>query len=663
MQLSVNNDDLLFRVREAGGITQDIYYADCIDVDTWYHARVVGDGSKYYLFLNGILVDSENISENIVDYTGDFYIGRFSSYYFSGWIDEFRVNDTAVGTTTFYPPSSQYPNISSGTDPVETTSPYQEEDLPKIKFFQSFDTMYLFHPDYAWRKLTRTDHDTWTLSIVDHTNGPWLDAVTGPNISTNGTTGNITMTAASAYFVSTMEDSLLRLQDSGDDSWGYVKITAVTTSTSATATVVETLGATQVYDVHQEAAWSDYRGWPSSGCFVEESLVCFANDNQPQTIWASQKGDYENFEIGTEDDDAYIYTIPASNRILWPGTLSDLAIGTGDGIYRMSGGIEDYISPTNVRVRPQLKIGAADITPVQLSNVVLYWQKGARKLRELTYDPNSISENFVAPDLTLLAEHITVGGIRYSDWQQEPYNILWTVRADGYMPTMTYMRAENVIGWALQVTDGVVESVAVIPDPTDTFNEVWISVLREEGDGTQRRFVEYFTEDVYVDSAVVYSGSNPGGSTQTLSGLDHLEGKEVAIVGDGVVYSTETVSSGEITIAPPAAEIVVGLPFTMSVVTIKPSINSNGQTTMSIPKKWAEVWARVKDTSDLTINDEIIDFRTLGDVDVGEEIPLYSGDIHISQMGWDTGEITLASSDPLPCTILTVFGNLEIGDD
>lgn len=755
MAMYVDDDMLKFEVREAGGTVQTLTSAaDSVAIDTWYHARAVGDGTNYYLFLDGVLVDSEAIDQNVVNYTGALHIGKFplSALYFSGWMDEVRINNsavvdglwsesessptftadlTAVGSSAtltasgayfsagqigsllrlqdandnswghveitavasgteatatvlselgvsgafdyyqtgatvggnFNPPASPYPNSSSGTAAVEVTSPYKEQDLAKIKHFQSFDTMYLFHPDYAWRKLTRTAHDTWTLSTVDYTSGPWLEELSDRTFTANATTGTgKIITASTAFFLSGHVGSLLRMKCAG--SWGYVKITAVSDTTHATASIIETLGDTNPSTAYQEGAWSGVRGYPSSGCFLEESLVAMATDHQPQTVFASVKGDYENFLAGTDDDDAYIYTIPASNRILWPAPMNDLAIGTGDGIYKMTGGMDDYISPTNVRVRNQLKIGVADIAPILLGDVTLFWQKGAKKLLELLVNPNSINDNYVAPDLTRLAEHVTTGGVSYHAWSREPYSTIWSVRADGVMPVLTYLRAENVVGWSRQVTDGVVESVCSIPDPTDTFDEVWISVLREDGDGALRRTVEFFNEGIPpLDAALVYDGGNPGGSSQTLSGLDAHEGKEVSIVGDGVVYTPQTVSSGEITISPPAAYIVVGLPFTMTVTTVEPAINANGATTMGVPKKWAEVYAKVKDTSDLTINDEIIDFRTLGDVDPGEEIPLYSGDVKISQSGWDRGEITFESSDPLPCTILSVFGNLEIGDD
>ncbi len=72
--------------------------------------------------------------------------------------------------------------------PVEISTPYEEADLPLLKFAQSADVLYIVHPDFALRKLTRTSHTAWTLSVVTLTDGPFLDEndTTGWTISASG---------------------------------------------------------------------------------------------------------------------------------------------------------------------------------------------------------------------------------------------------------------------------------------------------------------------------------------------------------------------------------------------------------------------------------------------------------------------------------------------
>ena len=864
-----------FQVVNAGSYQILTTSTGAFTADSWNHIRVVGDGTNYYLFVGGALLDWEVITQSTLAYTGLLYIAGnpVEGSYLNGWMAEFRVSKVARSTSAFAPPTQEFPlpeEIGVDIVPYEIVTPYLESDLPLLKYFQSYDTMYIFHPDHGWRKLGRTAHTVWTLTEVDFTNGPWLNEKDDIVFTPSAITGSIDLVASDAFFLAGHVGALLRLYIS--EAWGYVKITTVTNTTNAVATVVNQLTSTADSTKYQEGAWSAVRGFPSSGSFNEASLMVAATDHQPQAIWASKKGDFENFEAGALDDQGFSYPIPASNRILWLGALRELVLGTGDGMYKMTGGVDDYISPTNVRVRPGMAIGAKNLGPIAVKNSLLYWQKGSRKLRELTYDPNSYDENYVAPDLSLLADHITLGGIIYSAWQQEPNSILWTVRTDGVLLSMTYMRAEDIVGWGRHITDGVVESVATIPDPTDTFNEVWVSVkrtvidtpdadtvlclnmdgedgsvafhdssanehtvnvyggavidtvvskfggasgkfpfgglgyltipdhadfnfstddiftmeffiypqllgseviavqtngssyywqiytssgalkfsianagaeqivttanaalttgqwnhVRIVGDGTNyylfvggellvtdaivqgmmncssvisigaylisgptlyftgwldgfkiskvarstasftvpatntvdRRYIEYMDPDMMVDSGLIYSG----GEVSSVSGLDHLEGETVDIVADGVVYTRQVVLNGAVSISPAASKIQVGLPYTSKIVTMKPVASTQAGTSAGLPKKWSEMQVLVYETSGLKINNEVIAFRAFSDVGLGEAIPLYSGEIKVSQLGWNDGRVTIEHDDPLPCTILGLYGDLESGN-
>ena len=105
---------------------------------------------------------------------------------------------------------------------------------------------------------------------------------------------------------------------------------------------------------------------------------------------------------------------------------------------------------------------------MQVANVTLFVQRAKRKLRELVFDLNT--DSYQAPDMTILAEHITEGGIKEMSLQQEPDNVVWCVLENGKFVGMTYRREENVIAWHEHVlggsfgsdTFGHVESVATI---------------------------------------------------------------------------------------------------------------------------------------------------------------------------------------------------------
>jgi len=71
--------------------------------------------------------------------------------------------------------SSAYTAYTSGgvaNKIYEIASPYVTADIPTVKFAQSADVMYLVHPGYAIRKLTRSGHTSWTLSTPSLSGSP-----------------------------------------------------------------------------------------------------------------------------------------------------------------------------------------------------------------------------------------------------------------------------------------------------------------------------------------------------------------------------------------------------------------------------------------------------------------------------------------------------------
>jgi hypothetical protein len=70
----------------------------------------------------------------------------------------------------------------------------------RLTFSQSADVMYIAHPDYPVRKLSRTGHTSWTIADVDFTDGPYLDEnTTAVTLGLSGTSGaGLTLTASAA---------------------------------------------------------------------------------------------------------------------------------------------------------------------------------------------------------------------------------------------------------------------------------------------------------------------------------------------------------------------------------------------------------------------------------------------------------------------------------
>ena len=352
--------------------------------------------------------------------------------------------------------SSAFTTYSSGgvsNKVFEITTPYTTAQLFDIKFAQSADVMYITHPAHEVEKLSRTGHTSWTLADVDFTKGPMQDANTttttlNPGATAIGTGVSLAASATTGInsgsgFLSTDVGRFVFIHG------GYAKITGVTDTTNATITIISTLSASTATADWRLGAFSDTTGHPSCVTFFEQRLVFAGTTNQPQTIFFSRSGDYENMDAnlgGTvADDDAIIYTIASNqvNAIRFMTATRTLILGTAGGEFTVSGGGTDSaVTPTNILIKKQSNHGAANVDAIAVGNATLFLQRAKRKVRELAY--NFDVDGYIAPDMTILAEHVTESGLTQMSYQQEPNQIIWGVRSDGELIGLTYQREQQV---------------------------------------------------------------------------------------------------------------------------------------------------------------------------------------------------------------------------
>ena len=458
--------------------------------------------------------------------------------------------------------------LSSGS-PYEISSPYLTAELFDIKFAQSADVMYITHPSHKTRKLSRTGHTSWTLTEVDFTNGPFLDA----NISTTtltpsaAGTGSRTITASAVTGINSGSGFLAT--DVGRQihfNSGYGTITAITSTTIVTANITTAFTNANAITNWYLGAFSDTTGHPSCVSFFEQRLVFAATTNNPQTVYFSRSGDYENMDAnigGTvADDDAIIYTIASNqvNAIRFMAAGRTLIIGTAGGEFTVSGGGDnDAVTPTNILIKKQSNHGAANTDAIAVANATLFLQRAKRKIRELAY--NFDVDGYTAPDLTILAEHVTEGGIIEMAYQEEPLAIIWCVRDDGELIALTYQREQEVVAWHRHVFGGafgtgkaVCESVAVIPTE-DSEYELYM-IIKRTINGATKRYVEYLnrfdfdqtdnTSFNFLDSQLNYSGatstlngdiSNSATTVTVASGTDFTSSGKIKIGGEIITYT------------------------------------------------------------------------------------------------------------------------------
>lgn len=308
--------------------------------------------------------------------------------------------------------------------------------------------------------------------------------------------------------------------------------------------------------------------YPGAVCFHGGRLWYGGTNDDPAKLWGSKSDDFDNFTTGDVDDDAIVTRLAADDvhAIRWLMSMGKtLAAGTDSGEWLISSGVSDpTITPNAIFQSLETIYGSAlALPPRRLGGATLFIHRAKRKLMSLKYFFEN--DKYDCEDLTVIAHHITAGGIREWAWQEEPDRVLWFARADGQLVGCTYAPQHEVTGWHRHVTAGQVESVASIP-AVDA-DELWCVVKRTIG-GQIRRFIErmeapFDTETSVVDAFFVDSGLSWSGDTETVfHGLDHLVGEEVAILADGFVVPRQTVAlDGSITLSTPASRVHAGLPY------------------------------------------------------------------------------------------------------
>ena len=512
----------------------------------------------------------------------------------------FRLLDPITGNNVN---TSSYTTYTSGGTVAriyELTHPYAAADLPNLKWAQALDTMYLFCPGFAPRKLTRTSDASWAFSTPAFLDGPYLSDLStattitlgalsgsGVSLSFSSTTGVNNGAGLTSADVGRLIRVLTKETSASPEpfAWAVVRIASVATATTGTVDFLRVAenDPTATQREWRFGYWNDTKGWPTCGVFHGGRLWAASSATWPENIWGSVAEDFENFAPApnTSFEPGLIPSATPANAITLVATEEQAAIvrwllsirplmagcTAGEQAIKASN-LDDRLGPDNTDIKPASSVGVADTRPARVDNVGLFLDRTRRRLYELAYTIQS--DGVVAVDLSLYAEHIgQASPLKRIAWQRSPWRVLWACRDDGALIGFTYEREQSVIAWhrhPLGGTDAKVLDLAVIPG--DGQDELWLVVERTIN-GETRRFVEYQINDrwaasatdrddwFYVDSGLTYDNT----ATTTVRGLDHLEGETVTILADGAAHATKVVTSGAITLDRSASTVQVGLGY------------------------------------------------------------------------------------------------------
>jgi hypothetical protein len=246
-------------------------------------------------------------------------------------------------------------------------------------------------------------------------------------------------------------------------------------------------GATAVLNVGPQTGT-----YPGAVSYFQQRRVYAYTLNTPDTYFMSQPGAFTNFDvrIPTIDTDA-ITGSPWSLQvngiqamIQMPGGMVAL---TGRAAWQLTGaGGSSFnpqpITPSSQDAQQQAFNGCHDhIPPIPIDYDILYVQAKGSIVRNLSYQ--YYQNIYTGADLTLNSSHMFTG-YQLVDWTwcEEPYKVLWAVREDGVLLSLTYVKPQEVAGWARHDTQGLYQSVVSVTElPVDA---LYAAVQRTAPAGT-----------------------------------------------------------------------------------------------------------------------------------------------------------------------------------
>lgn len=300
-------------------------------------------------------------------------------------------------------------------------------------------------------------------------------------------------------------------------------------------------------------SWCPAYGYPSEIEFFSDRLWLANTPTDPQTVWASNTGDYTNHGRNTPmiDSDAIAFTINARqvNAIMDLVPLDKMLLLAKGGEFLMTGGQDDVVTPTSINIRPQSYRGTGGLQARVVGDTAIMVQEQGSHVYDVGY--RFEADGYRPQDISLWADHLVEGHtITQLDWMPAPWSVLWLVREDGVQLGCTYMPEQEVVGWhrhdtgrtrAAYGTDSI-EDVVVLPgtQQSETF-----ALVRRTIDGVTKRYIEQLAhkhvDDIrdwhYMDSGLVYDGRNDGTDTVTLTGAGWTEADTIVLTATAPLFS------------------------------------------------------------------------------------------------------------------------------
>ena len=286
----------------------------------------------------------------------------------------------------------------------------------------------------------------------------YLDVTAGGTGNTNATTVTITDPTGTGFegYPVVKSGGVITAVVVVNGGSGYTSPTVVISGPGSGATATATVG---------ELAGNN----PRIFTMFQQREVYLGTANQPMTLWASKPGTLGNFDVSSvlTAGDSYSFTLdgveidPIYHAL---ALRSGLLVFTADGITLLRAEEGKAVSGVNALAEPQAYKGASRVPPITIDLDVVFAQKHGSAVNAMAY--TEYTNTFDLEDISVLSSHLLGEGknLLRMEWVAEPDKLIYALREDGVLLTVTYERQQKVFGWAQHETCGKFKDIVAVDE-------------------------------------------------------------------------------------------------------------------------------------------------------------------------------------------------------
>lgn len=301
-----------------------------------------------------------------------------------------------------------------------------------------------------------------------------------------------------------------------------------------------------------------------------------------ETVWCTDVAQWAQFSTSTPviPSDSLEFVATYRSPIQWVHGQQTLLIGALEFEYSAQaqqtgdGSTAAVIAPGDLGVLLHSTHGSRNIQPAAFGSGVLFASDAGTKVRRMTYFDEK--QAWLADDMCLFNPEICFPSIRRMVRVRNPHQMCWVLKASGEIAV--FHSESGIQGWSrYKINGGNIEDICVTPD--DDGRDVVYMLVKRTVDGSKRMYLEaipnftYAEEWAYMDCHLRYNFET---ATDTITGLDHLEGRTVHVADKYRFLGSYTVESGQVVLdddiggTNSVVTCVVGLNHNSKLVTLPP---------------------------------------------------------------------------------------------